>query len=259
MNTQRFNQNANFMGSMGSGGGNGGSGEVSDYQSMVTNRIISNNLIGTGGDQIGGGGYWSTATNPMATMRVVSTDMTGNVGMNNMGGYIAETIQNIPTYRQTQNFDYGGPIQTANSTEATATGEAERNMFFRDDKEALLYRNDPTPVNAYQGPTPESMYSMNLKNLPSVEMLQMGSSATTDYLPFSSKLKNIQIPTTYPNFNPADMVYGNPYVNNIALQSMPNIQNSTVGYAGINTGPGNNTNTNGVFYQRSQDQMSNYY
>jgi hypothetical protein len=87
-------------------------------------------------------------------------------------------------------------------------------------------------------------------------MMQGGSSNTTDYLSFSSKLKNIQIPSTYPNFDPASMLYGNPYVNNIALQSIPNIENPTIGYAGINSGLNNNTNTNGFFYQRSEDQLN---
>jgi len=257
MTTNRFNTNDNFTGAMSNT--SGGIGEVSKYQSTPTNRIISNNLIGTGGDQIGGGGYFSTVTNPVSTMRVVSNNLSGSMasaGGAGMGGYIAETIQNVPTYRQTQNFDYSGPIQTANSTEMTATGSAERNMYFRDDKQALLERLPPTTVNAFQGPTPESMYSMHLKNLPSTMMMQGGSSNTTDYLSFSSKLKNIQIPSTYPNFDPASMLYGNPYVNNIALQSIPNIENPTIGYAGINSGLNNNTNTNGFFYQRSEDQLN---
>ena len=255
MTTNRFNTNDNFTGSM--GGGNN-VGEMSKYQAMATNRIVSNNLIGTGGDQIGGGGYFATVTNPMSTMRVVSNNLSGGMGLSGvagMGGYLAETTQNVPTYRQTQNFDYSGPIQTANSTEMTATGAAERNMYFRDDKQDLLRRLEPTPVNAFQGPTPESMYSMHMKDLPSVMMMQGGSSNTTDYLPFNSKLKNIQIPTTYPNFDPALMLQGNPYVNNVSLQSLPNIQNPTIGYAGINTGEYTNTNTNGVFFQRSQDQL----
>jgi len=238
------------MGTMGNGGSYG-AGEVSMYQDTPTMRVISNNLIGTGGDQIGGGGYWSTVTNPMATMRVVSTDMTGHVGMQNMGGYIAETTQNVPTYRQTQNFDYSGPIQTANSTEMTSTGSGERNMYFRDDKQALLERLPPTPVNAFQGPTPESMYSMHLKTIPSTMMTQMGSLPSTDYLPFSFKEKNIQIPTTYPNYNPADMLYNNPYINNVIHQSIPNLPNQTVGYGSQNLGQ---TYGNNVFYQSSHDK-----
>jgi len=258
MSTYRVDQNDNNMGSMGPGG-QMGTGEVSLYQNTPTNRIISNNLIGTGGDQIGGGGYWSTVTNPMATMRVVSTDMTGHVGSQNMGGYIAETTQNVPTYRQTQNFDYAGPIQTANSTEMTTTGEAERNMFFRDNKQSLLQRLPPTPVNAFQGPTVESQYSTRLKTIPSTMMTQMGALPSTDYLPFASKLKNIQIPSTYPAYNPLDMLQNNPYVNNVLHQSIPYLPNQTVGYAGINTGEFPNTNTNGVFYQISQDSLSNNY
>jgi hypothetical protein len=257
--TMRFNQNANFTGSLGSANGSG-NGEVSKYQSTPTNRIVSNSLIGTGGDQIGGGGYFTTVTNPMSTMRVVSTNMSGGIGMDNsVGGYLAETTQNVPTYRQTQNFDYAGPIQTANSTEMTATGEAERNMFFRNNKQSLLQRLPPTPVNAFQGPTPESMYSMHLKNLPSTQMITMPYLPTTDYLPFSSKLKNIQIPTTYPNFVPAEMVYNNPYVNNVALKAVPNYGNPTVGAGSVYTSQTPNNNPAGFFNQRSNDLINNKY
>ena len=259
--TMRFNQNANFTGSIGSVS-NTGVGEVSKYQSTPTNRIVSNSLIGTGGDQIGGGGYYSTVTNPVSTLRMVSGNLYGGIGSTDgtgMGGYIAETTQNIPTYRQTQNFDYSGPIQTTNSTEMTATGEAERNMFFRDDKQNLLARNDPTPVNTFQGPTVESVYSMNLKELPSTEMITMPYLPTTDYLPFYSKLKNIQIPTTYPNFDPADMVYNNPYVNNVALQAIPNYGNPTVGGGSVYTSQTPNDNPAGFFNQRSNDSISNKY
>jgi hypothetical protein len=247
MVTNRFDTNDNNMGSMGTGG-QMGTGEVSMYQQTPTNRFISNSLIGTGGDQIGGGGYWSTVTNPMATMRVVSTDMTGHVGMQNIGGYIAETTQNVPTYRQTQNFDYSGPIQTSNSTSMTTTGSGERNMYFRDDKQALLERLPPTPVNAFVGPTPESMYSMHLKTLPSTVMTQMGALPSTNYLPFSFKEKNIQIPSTIPSFNPGEMLQNNPYINNLVYQSIPNLQNQTVGYGSMNSGQ---QNTEGLFFQNS--------
>jgi hypothetical protein len=243
--TNRFDQNDNNMGSM---GGQMGAGEVSMYQNTPTNRIISNSLIGTGGDQIAGGGYWSTVTNPMATMRVVSTDMTGNLGMTNMAGHIAQTYQNVPTYRQTQNFDYSGPIQTANSTEMSMTGEAERNMYFRDDKEKLLERLPPTPVNAFQGPTPESMYSMHLKTIPSTMMTQMGALPSTGYLPFISQQKNIQIPQTYTGYNPVEILHNNPYVNNILYQSNTNIPNQTVGYGSQQQGQ---QYGNGMFYQSS--------
>jgi len=257
MTTNRFNTNPNFMGSMGSASG-GGNGEISDYQAMATNRFDTNaNFMGG----MGGGAEVSEMSRyqAMATNRIVSNNLTGSMAISGgagMGGYLAETIQNVPTYRQTQNFDYSGPIQTANSTEMTATGAAERNMYFRDDKQALLERLPPTTVNAFQGPTPESMYSMHLKDLPNVMMMQGGSSNSTDYLPFYSKLKNIQIPTTYPNFDPASMLQGNPYINNVVLQSVPDIQNPTVGYAAINTVAQDNNNTGGFFFQRSQDQLN---
>jgi hypothetical protein len=243
--TNRFDQNDNNMGSM---GGQMGAGEVSMYQNTPTNRIISNSLIGTGGDQIAGGGYWSTVTNPVATMRVVSTDMTGNVGMSNMAGHIAQTYQNVPTYRQDQNFDYSGPGIPTNGTEMTTTGSGERNMYFRNDKQALLERLPPTPVNAFVGPTPESMYSMNMKTIPSTVMTQMGSLPTTGYLPFSFKEKNIQIPASYPTYNPADMLQNNPYINNVIYQSNPNLSNPTTGYGSMN---GTQQNNSGLFYQNS--------
>jgi len=251
--TNRFDQNDNNMGSMGNGG-QIGAGEVSMYQQTPTNRIISNNLIGTGGDQIAGGGYWSTVTNPMATMRVVSTDMTGPAGMENMAGHIAQTYQNVPTYRQNQNFDYNGPAIPANNTEMTTTGTGERNMFFKNDKQALLERLPPTPVNAFVGPTPESMYSMNMKTIPSTVMTQMGSLPSTDYLPFSFKEKNIQIPSSYPAFNPGDMLQNNPYINNLVYQSIPNLQNQTIGYGSMNE---NQSNNNGLFFQNSNYVFDN--
>jgi len=250
--TNRFDMNDNNMGTMGNGG-QMGSGEVSMYQQTPTNRFVSNSLIGTGGDQIGGGGYWSTNTDPVSTMRVVSTDMTGHVGSQNMGGYIAETTQNIPTYRQEQNFNYNGPIQTANGAEMTTTGSGERNMYFRDDKQALLKRLPPTPVNAFVGPTPESMYSMQMKTIPSTVMTQMGSLPSTDYLPFSFKEKNIQIPSSYTGYNPLEMLQNNPYVNNVVFQSIPNLENQTVGYGSMNIG-NNNSNNSGLFFQNSNYQ-----
>jgi hypothetical protein len=240
MTTNRFDTNPNNMGSMGNAG-QMGAGEVSKYQQTPTNRIISNSLIGTGGDQIAGGGYWSTNVDPVATQRVVFTDMTGNVSMSNMGGHIAQTFQNVPTYRQEQNFDYSGPGVPVNGAEMTTTGSGERNMFFRNDKQSLLERLPPTPVNAFVGPTPESMYSMNMKTLPSTVMTQMGSLPSTDYLPFSFKEKNIQIPSTYPAFNPGDMLQNNPYVNNLVYQSIPNLPDQTIGYG----------STSGTFYQSS--------
>ena len=243
--TNRFDTNANNMGSMGNAG-TMGSGEVSMYQQTPTNRFVSNSLIGTGGDQIGGGGYWSTNVDPMATMRTISTDMTGNVGMQNMAGHIAQTIQNVPTYRQDQNFDYSGPVQ--NSISQTTTGSGERNMYFRNDKQALLERQTPTPVNAFVGPTPESMYSMNMKTLPSTVMTQMGALPSGGYLPFSFKEKNIQIPSTYPTFNPGDMLQNNPYINNLVYQSIPNLANQTTGYGSMNM---NQESNQGLFFQNS--------
>ena len=240
MITNRFDQNDNNMGSMGNAG-QMGTGEVSMYQQTPTNRIISNNLIGTGGDQIGGGGYWSTNVDPMATQRVVFTDMTGNVGMTSMAGHIAQTYQNVPTYRQEQNFKYSGPGVPVNGAEMTTTGSGERNMFFKNDKQALLERLPPTPVNAFVGPTPESMYSMNMKTIPSTVMTQMGSLPSTDYLPFSFKEKNIQIPSTYPAFNPGDMLQNNPYINNLVYQSIPNLSDQTVDYS----------SKSGLFFQNS--------
>ena len=86
-------------------------------------------------------------------------------------------------------------------------------------------------------------------------MMQGGALASTDYLPFASKLKNIQIPSTYPAYNPADMVYNNPYINNVALKAVPNYGNPTVGYGAMNTSQTPTDNPAGFFYQFSNDSL----
>jgi len=269
--TQRFNQNANFTGSMGNnsggtgevslfqptatfravtndnytgvvGGGNN-TGEVSNYTATPTNRIISNNLMGLPVSAIGGNGYTSTVTNPMATMRVNSTPMVGVMGMENMGGYISETVTPMTTLRQNMNTSGMGGVGSFNGVGQYSSDAAERNMFIRDTKENLLVRNSPTPVNAFQPPDPKQYDSMTLKNFPSTMLSSTGFLPTTDYLPFIQKQKDIQIPSTYPAFNPQDMIYNNPYINNIIYKADPNFVFTP--------------NLDNNFNQNSQDQIKN--
>jgi hypothetical protein len=93
-----------------------------------------------------------------------------------------------------------------------------------------------------------------MKTLPSTVMTQMGSLPSTDYLPFSFKEKNIQIPSSYPAFNPGDMLQNNPYINNLLYQSIPNLENQTTGYGSMN---GNQQNNNGLFFQNSNYVFDN--
>jgi len=244
--TQRLNQNANFTGSMGGSNtgevsqfqplatmravtnesftgsmGGSGAGEISKYQNTPTNRIMSNNLMGLPVSSIGGNGYTSTVTNPMATMRINSAPMVGVMGSENMGGYIAETTTPMTTLRQNMNTASLGGFGTFNGVGQYASDSAERNMNIRDVKESLLSRNSPTPVNAYQPPDPKLYDSMQLKNYPSTMLSSTGFLPTTDYLPFKINLKDIQIPSTYPAFNPGQMVDNNPYINNLLFKAKP--------------------------------------
>ena len=223
MSTLRADMNANFTGSMG-GGYN--TGEMSMYQPLSTNRIISNNLMGLPVSQIGGNGHFSTTTNPVATMRVNSTPLAGYMGLENMGGYIAQNVTPMQTERQAQNASFTGPIAGSNSVNSTSTGSGERNMYFRDNKESLLMRNSPTPVNAYQPPNSISNGDVSLKNYQSNMLSSTGLLPTSDYLPFYSNLKNIAIPTTYPNYYPPDMEYNNPYINNSLFKAKNNVPNN---------------------------------
>ena len=197
MSTQRVDTNSNFMGGMGNN--TNGLGEVSLYQAMPTNRIISNNLIGLPVSQIGGNGHYSTVTTPMVTQR------------------------------QEQNTSFIGPIAGSNSVNSTSTGSGERNMYFRDTKQNLLARNNPTPVNAYQPPNSGTSGQVELKNFPSTMMSSTGFLPSTNYLSFNSQIKNIPIPTTYPNYYPPDMMHNNPYINNIQYKTKPNyVKNNTI-------------------------------
>jgi hypothetical protein len=247
--TQRLNQNTSFSGSMGNnsggtgevslfqptatfrtitndsytgvvGGGNN-TGEVSNYTATPTNRIISNNLMGLPVSAIGGNGYTSTVTNPMATMRMNFTPMTGGTVMDSMGGYISQNVTPMTTLRQNMNTAGMGTMGTMNGVGQYASDAAERNMFIRDNKEKLLARNSPTQVNAFQPPDPKQYDNMILKNYPSTMLSTTGFLPTSDYLPFRQNVKDIQIPSTYPAFNPKDMIYDNPYINNIMYKSDP--------------------------------------
>jgi len=224
MSTNRINTNSNYLGTMGNN--TNGNGEVSLYQPMSTNRIISNNLMGLPVSQIGGNGHYSTVTNPVSTLRINSTPMTGVMGLENMGGYIAENTTPMATERQIQNASFTGPMAGSNSVNATSTGSGERNMYFRDNKEKLLTRNSPTPVNAYQPPNSNTNGDITLKNFPSTMMSSTGFLPTTDYLPFYSNQKDIAIPSTYPNYYPPDMMYNNPYVNNLLHKANNNVTNN---------------------------------
>jgi hypothetical protein len=249
MATQRLNQNANFTGSMGNnsggtgevslfqptatfraitndsytGGVGGGNiaGEISNYNATPTNRIISNNLMGLPVSSIGGNGYTSTVTNPMTTLRMNYTPLTGGMVMDNMGGYIAENVTPMVTLRQNMNTAGMGAVGTMNGVGQYTSDAAERNMFIRDTKENLLARNSPTQVKAFQPPDPKQYDSMTLKNYPSTMLSTTGFLPSSDYLPFHQNLKNIQIPSTYPAFNPQDMIYDNPYINNILYKADP--------------------------------------
>jgi hypothetical protein len=190
VSTQRVNTNSNYTGTMGNN--TNGLGEVSLYQATPTNRVISNNLMGLPVSQIGGNGHYSTVTTPMVTQR------------------------------QEQNTAYAGPYAGSNSVNATSTGSGERNMYFRDNKQNLLERNEPTPVNAYQPPNITTNGEVTLKDFPSTVMSSTGFIPSGDYLEFNTNLKNIAIPTTYPNYYPPDMVYNNPYINNSLYKTTQN-------------------------------------
>ena len=45
-------------------------------------------------------------------------------------------------------------------------------------------------------------------------MSSTGFISSGDYLEYNANLKNIAIPTTYPNYYPPDMEFNNPYINN---------------------------------------------
>jgi len=169
--------------------------------------------------------------------------MTGVMGLENMGGYISETVTPMTTLRQNMNTASLGGLSTYNGVGQYASDSAERNMKIRDVKESLLSRNTPTPVNAFQPPNPKQYDNMNLKNYPSTMLSTTGFLPTTDYLPFKINLKDIQIPSTYPAFNPKDMVYDNPYINNLLYKADP----------GFNF----TSNLENKFNQISQDQIVN--
>ena len=112
---------------------------------------------------------------------------------------------------------------------ATSTGEGERNMYFRDNKQSLLERLPPTKVNAYQPPNASTQGIQGLKELPYTMMMGNALQSNTGYLPFVQKEKNINIPSTYPNYSPEDMEFNNPYINNILFKENNNVvENSEI-------------------------------
>ena len=267
LGTMRTNQNANFTGSMGGSGvpemsayqpmatfravtnenftgsmGGSGVGEISNYNALPTNRIISNNLIGLPVSHVAGNGYTSTVTNPMATMRTNSTPLVGTMGMDSMGGHLSQNTVALPTLRQNMNAAMMVGFNTYNGVGAYASDSAERNMFIRDTKQNLLARNSPTPVNAYQPPNTITNGVLELKNYPSTVLSSTGFLPTTDYLNFTTKLKNIDIPPSFTDFNPGLIVDNNPYINNLQFKAKPNY---------------NFGNIENNFNQISQDQIDN--
>ncbi len=223
MATLRALQQANNMGSMGNL--TGGNGEVSNYQAMATLRALQqDNNMGTMGNLVGGNGEVSLYQ-AMATLRALQN--TNNLGI--MGGAQGanagemSAYQATPTIRMGQNANFTGGIQGVGGVGATTTGSGERNMYFRDDKENLLARNPPTPVNAFQPPDQITNGEVELKSMPYTMLTSTGKLPTSDYLPFESRQKIIAIPSTYPNYNPDDMQYNNPFINNTLHKMKPNI------------------------------------
>ena len=185
MSTNRTNENANFTGLVGNGGSMG-AGDMSMYQQMSTNRIDTNSNYG---GVVGSG---------------------GSMGAGDMSLY-----QQMSTNRVNTNSNYMGTLGSVDGVNATSTGEGERNMYFRDNKQSLLERLPPTTVNAYQPPNASTQGIQGLKEIPYTMMMGNALKSNTGYLPFVQKQKNINIPSTFPNYSPADMEFNNPYINNV--------------------------------------------
>jgi hypothetical protein len=173
------------MGTVGNGG-QMGAGDMSLYQQMSTNRIDTNSNYG---GVVGNG---------------------GSMGAGDMSLY-----QQMSTNRVDTNSNYMGTLGSVDGVSATSTGEGERNMYFRDNKQSLLERLPPTTVNAYQPPNASTQGIVGLKQVPYTMIMGNALKSNTGYLPFIQKQKNINIPSTFPNYSPADMEFNNPYINNV--------------------------------------------
>jgi hypothetical protein len=231
MSTNRINQNDNFMGTVGNGG-SVGAGDMSMYQQMSTNRINQNdNFMGTvgNGGQMGAGDM--SMYQQMSTNRIDTNSNYGGVVGNGgqMGAGDMSLYQQMSTNRINTNSNYMGTLGSVDGVNATSTGEGERNMYFRDNKQSLLERLPPTTVNAYQPPNASTQGIQGLKQIPYTMMMGNALQSNTGYLPFVQKEKNINIPSTFPNYNPADMEYNNPYINNVLFKENSNVvENSEI-------------------------------
>jgi len=223
MATNRIDTQANYAGVV--GGGNN-AGDVSQYQQMSTNRIMSTVMAGTRESYTGGGGYYSSVTNPMATNRIdTNSNYMGVVGGDEAGNM--SQYQQMATNRTNQNDNYMGIVGSASGVSETTTGSGERNMFFRDNKQSLLKRLPPTKVNAYQPPNASTNGKVGLKDLPYSMIMGNALKPSTSHLPFVSKNKNIAIPSTYPNYYPPDMEHNNPYINNVLYKENSDVVRSS--------------------------------
>jgi len=231
MSTNRTDENANYTGLVGNGG-QMGAGDMSMYQQMSTNRTDENanytGLVGNGG-QMGAGDM--SMYQQMSTNRVDTNSNYGGVVGNGgtMGAGDMSLYQQMSTNRINTNSNYMGTLGSVDGVSATSTGEGERNMYFRDNKQSLLERLPPTKVNAYQPPNASTQGLVGLKQVPYTMIMGNALNSNTGYLPFIQKQKNINIPSTFPHFNPADMVYNNPYVNNVLYKENSNVvENSDI-------------------------------
>jgi len=176
-------------------------------------------------------------------MRMNATPMIGTMGLDSMGGHLSQNTVALPTLRQNINTASLGNIGSYNGVGEYASDLAERNMNVRDLQQNLLARNSPTPVNAYQPPNAMTSGTLELKNYPSTMLSSTGFLPTTDYLNFTTKLKNIEVPPSFTSFNPGVIIDNNPYINNLQFKAKldynyPNIDNK--------------------FNQNSQDEINNY-
>jgi len=209
--TNRINTQANYSGLV---SGENYAGDMSEYQQKATNRIMSTVMAGARESYTGGGGYYSSVTNPMATNRINTNSNYMGVVRGDEAGNMSQ-YQQMATNRTDTNTNFMGIVGSTSGVSETTTGSGERNMFFRDNKQSLLERLPPTKVNAYQPPNASTNGKVGIKELPYSMIMGNALKPSTSYLPFVSKNKNIAIPSTYPNYYPPDMEYNNPYINNV--------------------------------------------
>ena len=231
MSTNRTNENANYTGLVGNGG-QMGAGDMSMYQQMSTNRTNQNdNFMGSVGNGGSAGAGDMSMYQQMSTNRIDTNSNYGGVVGNggSMGAGDMSLYQQMSTNRINTNSNYMGTLGSVDGVSATSTGEGERNMYFRDNKQSLLERLPPTNVNAYQPPNASTQGIQGLKQVPYTMMMGNALISNTGYLPFVQKQKNINIPSTYPNYSPEDMEFNNPYINNVMFKENSNVvENSEI-------------------------------